>query len=333
MKEESQTDLEKPQAEAVALVAYAGFWRRFFALFIDSIIVGILGTVVSFIIGASIHLNYLVAFLIAVLYFSLGFWGKVKGGTIGKRLLALRVIDLSGHGLNYGRAFLRSLPIAILLVSNETREGLPQLAYPLSIPTNIMAYAITVFVFLALLISVIFHPQKRGIHDMLAGTLCVKVAPAQTVSPIKVGTKLRIGLIVVAVASLAIGTFAAMPFEPIQEHPLMISLRDAGLIETAEFTTWNLSSSDLGKCTGLEVNVVVPSGTIDNEVKKNELMNRIATDLTFGPDIDIVMIKLVEQSKVGFFTSTRTETKFLTVVGKEDMFDRARKIWMQMPMQ
>jgi uncharacterized RDD family membrane protein YckC len=319
--EKRETQIQKK------LVEYAGFWRRFFALLIDSIIIGILAAVVSFIVDASIYLNYLVTFLVAVLYFSFGFWGKAKGQTIGKRFLGLQVVDLSGRGPNYGRALLRSLPIAILLVSLQVGD-LPQVGYPLSILINISDYAIAIFVSLSILITVILHPQKRGIHDMLAGTLCIRFTPApQPVIPIKVGTRLRIGLIAIAIMSLAVGTVVAMPFAP--EHPLITSWRDEGLVRGAQFLShsWRVTRpTGSAAFNALEVKAVVSSCTIADEAKVRNIENRLSRDITFGREVDIIVIKLVENKKFGFFDTSKCCWKLYPVSGKDRIFNEAREV-------
>jgi uncharacterized RDD family membrane protein YckC len=90
----------------------AGFWARFAALFIDSIVVAIVPVIVI-IIGASsnsggiLALGYLLYFLGYIAYF-VYFEGGPTGQTPGKRALGIRVIDFNNGGpIGYGRAFVR----------------------------------------------------------------------------------------------------------------------------------------------------------------------------------------------------------------------------------
>ena len=142
-QQEQDQEARRSVEQVITPVEFGSFWRRFFALFIDGIIIGILGTVIAFITGIS---GYLLPFIITVLYFTISFR---RGRTFGKALLGLRVMNLEGNVPNFGCAFLRSLPLGVLMSSAEITEGLPQLAYPLNIPMNIVVRAVGAFAFLA----------------------------------------------------------------------------------------------------------------------------------------------------------------------------------------
>jgi len=90
----------------------AGFWSRFAALFIDSIVISII-PLILIAIGASSSSRGLLAFAY-VLWFAgyiayfVYFEGSASGQTLGKRILAIRVIDFNNGGeIGYGRAFVR----------------------------------------------------------------------------------------------------------------------------------------------------------------------------------------------------------------------------------
>ena len=90
----------------------AGFWARFFALLLDTIIVAIVPLFVI-IIGATsknggiLGLGYLLFFAMYIAYF-VYFEGGPSGQTYGKRALGIRVIDFNTGGpIGHGRAFLR----------------------------------------------------------------------------------------------------------------------------------------------------------------------------------------------------------------------------------
>jgi uncharacterized RDD family membrane protein YckC len=117
-------------------LAYAGFWLRFVAYFIDSIIVGIAMAIPIFVIvfiitltmgtsltqmssGDSQNLNNNPAMFAVIGLVELVVWGlailvtwlyfaKMESGpgqaTFGKRLLGLKVIDMAGQRLSFGRA-------------------------------------------------------------------------------------------------------------------------------------------------------------------------------------------------------------------------------------
>ena len=145
-------------------VRWAGFWARGVAFLIDLIILDLLFLILaltgSFAMGISlrsIHLEIpseeLVLFLLglylliwfflnsAYFIFFLGYGGQ----TPGKMLLRIRVLKKDQQPLTWGRAVLRTL-----------------------------GYLISGFLLLGIgFLMIAFHPQKRGVHDLIAGTLVI----------------------------------------------------------------------------------------------------------------------------------------------------------------
>lgn len=90
----------------------AGFWARFAALFIDSILIAIIPIVVIAIgaggnSGGILGLGYFLFIVLYIGYF-IYFEGGPTGQTPGKRALGIRVIDFNtGSSIGHGRAFVR----------------------------------------------------------------------------------------------------------------------------------------------------------------------------------------------------------------------------------
>jgi uncharacterized RDD family membrane protein YckC len=141
-------------AGAAAQVAYGGFWIRFVAYIIDAIILGIVGAILGAIFGVSMMsgdvqdynpaLN-IVSLVIAWLYFAL-FESSARGATPGKMALGLRVVTGDGQRLSFlnatGRYFAKIISAIILFIG---------------------------------FIMIAFTDRKRGLHDMMANTLVIKV--------------------------------------------------------------------------------------------------------------------------------------------------------------
>lgn len=140
-----------------AAYGYAGFWKRFAAYFLDSIIVSI-ATLPIFIVlgvmmfaggqsleaagGLNIIMNLLSVF-IAWLYYALFECSRFQG-TPGKMALGIQVTDLDGRRIGFGRAtgrYWAKLVSAIALMIGFIMAG--------------------------------FTEKKQGLHDMMAGTLVV----------------------------------------------------------------------------------------------------------------------------------------------------------------
>jgi uncharacterized RDD family membrane protein YckC len=97
--------------------------------------------------------------------------GGHRGATLGKRLFRLKVTDLHGKPPGRGRALLRTgvklLPWELTHLTVLT----PTPWWADSAP-GFRAGLVLVYLLLgAYMLTMIFHPQKRGPQDLLAGTL------------------------------------------------------------------------------------------------------------------------------------------------------------------
>jgi uncharacterized RDD family membrane protein YckC len=87
----------------------SGFWRRFAALFLDSIVVGIVEGILLAILKDSPGAAYGISTVIGWIYYTI-LEGGARGQTLGKMALSIRVIDFGGGGsIGYGRAFIRQI--------------------------------------------------------------------------------------------------------------------------------------------------------------------------------------------------------------------------------
>jgi len=140
--------------EANVFKGYAGFWKRFGAAIIDGFILmaagfiigGFIGFVYGFTTGTSEGagtLGNIVGIIIGWLYFAI-MESSSKQGTLGKMALGIKVTDLSGNAISFGKAtgrhFGKIISTIILLVGY---------------------------------LMVAFTAKKQGLHDMMAGCLVV----------------------------------------------------------------------------------------------------------------------------------------------------------------
>ena len=133
-------------------VRFAGFFRRFFALFVDYLIVGIFADILSwsYHIGAGVRsstidfgISFTVTFLLFAVYFTV-LTGD-SGQTFGKRILGIRVVRVDGGPVSYGQAFLRFI-----------------------------GYIPSFWFFSLGFIWAAFDARKQAWHDKIAGTLVVR---------------------------------------------------------------------------------------------------------------------------------------------------------------
>jgi uncharacterized RDD family membrane protein YckC len=157
-----------------AHVEYAGFWLRFAAIFIDGLIIGIPIMIVSAIIGfvfgytygashpseklslfnqdGGLNGTFILMELIVIslsmfvrwLYFALQECSSAQA-TLGKRVLGLKVTDLEGRRIGFGKAtgrFFGKILSGIILWIGYMMAG--------------------------------FTERKQALHDMIAGTLVIR---------------------------------------------------------------------------------------------------------------------------------------------------------------
>lgn len=136
-----------------------GFWRRFCAWWLDSVIVSVatlplallLHMFRTVLIAQSDAKDILIGLLLGFLYFGI-MNSRIAGGqTLGKRLVGLQVVDRAGIPVSVEISMLRSLLLILLEIGG----------------------------FLGLLVAAL-HPRKRGLHDMIAGTYVIRTAAQDT---------------------------------------------------------------------------------------------------------------------------------------------------------
>jgi uncharacterized RDD family membrane protein YckC/type II secretory pathway pseudopilin PulG len=176
-------------AAASGSLEYAGFWLRVLAYAIDSIVIGVAGTIASGIVGgvarvlstagaggegAAMLLGALAALVTYWLYFAL-MESSGRQASLGKMALGLTVTDADGARIGFGRATGRYF-------------GKIVSAIPLGIGFLLAG----------------FTGRKQALHDMMAGTLVVRRG--------KSGVAVIVGVVVaVAFVGIAIvGMLAAI---------------------------------------------------------------------------------------------------------------------------
>jgi uncharacterized RDD family membrane protein YckC len=119
---------------------YAGMWVRFLADMLDTVVL-----VVTFLFfWMTGPFDFPITFLLICLYGA--FWeSSAQQATLGKRALGLKVTDLDGKRVRFGKAFGRWIVKQLLV-------AIPILGW-------------------FGLFAIGFTDKKQGVHDMMAGTL------------------------------------------------------------------------------------------------------------------------------------------------------------------
>ncbi len=137
-----------------ANTGYGGFWIRVVAYIIDAILLSVASGIVGSVFGFNIfapdwdHFEPAangISLVIGWLYFAL-LESSERGATVGKMAVGLRVVTDQGQRLSFmnatGRYFAKFISAIILCIG---------------------------------FIMIAFTDKKRGLHDMIAGTLVIKV--------------------------------------------------------------------------------------------------------------------------------------------------------------
>jgi len=141
--------------DTLAPRGYGGFWLRVVAYIIDAFVLAIPTAIIGALVGAGMYMNgsaqgfnpgaNIASLILGWLYFAL-MESSERGATLGKMAVGLRVVTDQGQRLSFanatGRYFAKFISAIILGIG---------------------------------FIMVAFTDRKRGLHDMIASTLVIKV--------------------------------------------------------------------------------------------------------------------------------------------------------------
>ena len=170
---------------------FVGFWKRVLATLIDAAIGwAFMPITISLMKWSFVHRSILPQILWSVVWTIVWLWLVVRfGGTPGKLIIRVRIVDADGHFLSWGRAVLRVLPTLAISLSSLLQMGVAVSGYPESAPhTSFLemgrllneygkpfsALVVVLGLFIYADIGVIlFNRQKRAIHDFIAGSYVI----------------------------------------------------------------------------------------------------------------------------------------------------------------
>ena len=143
--------------EESANIEYASFFTRFAGAFLDGLLTNILGLVIGFVLGLllvavkidpsqpgpQIFLNIIGLFIVWIYW--AGFTSSSFQATPGKMAVGIKVTDINGRRIGFGRAtgrFFGKVPSALLLLIGYLMQP--------------------------------FTQRKQALHDIMAGTIVIK---------------------------------------------------------------------------------------------------------------------------------------------------------------
>jgi uncharacterized RDD family membrane protein YckC len=301
-------------AHANAPAVIAGFWRRAVALFLDALMLGLVGLGLGLVLRDEFvrlgSYGGVVGLVVAWPYFALMSSRLGGGQTLGKRALGIRVVSASGAGLSVGAGFYRAAIYCVpYFVSGLTIDDVA------SRPSagTVLVCIILVVELCDIYLFVFNRRTRQSLHDLAVDSLVVKVGAEAALQP---GRKLWLGHAAAMAVLVLLG--AAMPWfvagsidrEPLASLlPLQQQITKEPGVRTAAIQVGKntvFKSGGSHSTTYLMTQVLVDSKGIDGEA----LADRIArTELRLYPaaaDADTLSVSVVFGYNIGIASSWLT---------------------------
>jgi uncharacterized RDD family membrane protein YckC len=205
-------DAEMTTPEPVyAIPPIAGFWRRYIAWSIDTLLLGVVGLVIGFAFSTFFYsigpYGRPIGLLFILPYFGI-MNSKMGGGqTLGKRLMKIAVRNKNNEPIGLDRSIIRIIILYIPVFFNGWAIPLFQ--------NIIVAWFVSLIVFGlggAILYTMIFNRKSRqGIHDLLVGTYVVNLR-AKPVEAFPETSPVHWKILIGWIGFVAVGTLAANYF-------------------------------------------------------------------------------------------------------------------------
>jgi len=299
---------------------YPGCFKKSVAFLIDQIIIAIIGIVVFFpfskFIGSLYQHGWFPAYLVGAIYFMILESSIFKGQSLGKVVFSFKVNFINGKGISpivsFGRYFLITLPFMNIPISNS-------LASTVGITNTVVGGTVYLLIIGVLLsgntLFMLFHPQKRGLHDIIFKTVVVPLSYKPNTLISNITTKPMIsGIIGLAILGLIFGNlFLKVGSNPdfSDIHELSSKIQKESLIQnlSASYRTFSMN----GKQTmfSIEVHVPITYDNFDDKDYTEELSNKLyplVKKLNTNPKVDTITMVFHAQKYIGAFPVSKTSS-------------------------
>lgn len=309
---EDRIESYQDDEDASKLVVYAPFWRRLVALFIDTVILAVLGAFIGVFIGHLFWdkdvLGRLIGLVISGSYFAY-FNSEAQGGqTFGKRLLKIKVVNHFGDYISIKQSLLRYAVIAPPLMFNH-------LILPLNVWSIALAGIIGGVLFsvpLANLYLLIFNRRsKQLIHDIIGKTIVLQNDSAdgtyETTGRTNIGVSLSICTVIfIAIVGLAIANSRVELQETYQKISALPDVY-AVVTSTGSTTTTSFGGESTTRNHFVAKVRVKSIQSMDSTFAK-KVAEIIKQDQNIESGNQIIRVVLVGGYNLGIWSSTVTNT-------------------------
>ena len=284
-----------------------GFWKRVGALFIDGLLLGVVG----FLLGLALEDYFvqiggwgrLIGFSISLIYFGVLNSSINNGQTVGKALLKINVVDSSNNNISIAKSFLRYCVLGTPFYLNNARFTEDLLSTPFM---YLLSFIIFGGLFSIIYLYVFNRNTRQSLHDIIVGTYVTnKGSEATDIEPIW-----KIHYLVVALLFVAASVVPYFTTQLAQQEPFvdMLNVRSEVMKEPGVvyaninegLSTVTSSESVTSETTYITVQAFLASNDISNETiakdigkiiinnhKNAKSKNIIIVNLTYGYDIGI----------------------------------------------
>lgn len=269
----------------------AGNFRRLLAFIIDTILLGLFVSILSvFWVDLFKELgeySWIIGFVITLAYFSYT-QTYFRGQTIAGKLVGISVVTNKGKYLSIKNSLIRNILLLLLVYSSEIGTTIWLNIASSSMMPETVSGALFISYNIVFLVFLIFHPQRRGIHDLISGAYIVHANKFNTLSQVDkqkyfknkapVRKPLSISILLVGFACTVL--VLLMIVEPLKN----IFFGDLSSLRytISKNTDTNVKSlfirkhNESGKPAKiLEIQVVVNSATMNDEEKLDQLDKQI----------------------------------------------------------
>lgn len=298
--------------------AICGFWRRLFALTIDSIFIGIIGLIIG-----SVGYNFfsqlggygrLIGFAIALTYFGFANSSIFGGQTLGKKIFKIQVIGANGETISLPKSLLRYTMLSLPFFFN----GAPIAPDIMHHPVVMMSLALIVFFMGGSIIYLyIFNRRTRqSVHDLVVGTYVINFDEPLAAESVWKGHMVTIGIFLVLII---VGTTVIIP--KLAQKKLFAELliaqqqiQASGMVHYSTLSsgsswTYNSNSDNKNEHTYLAVNAVMKYRPENFEKSIAEIATLVINSFPSLYEKDSLMINAIYGYDIGIARAWKNQNQ------------------------
>jgi len=165
---------------------FGGFFRRLGAMVVDSIVLGLIGSLLGLAFFDALStlgaVGPLLGLVIATCYFGFQNSALCGGQTLGKRIVGIQVVDVEGKSISPGRSIARYLAFGLpFFMGNPMLLGSSLASLPGLLLCGLVSFWLGTIAYL----FVFNLPTRQSLHDLLVHTYVVRTKTRGAVTPSK----------------------------------------------------------------------------------------------------------------------------------------------------